>query len=51
MTRTASTIPDLANVSHPAGAVHVADWYDMQFGIRIDDVRRYFSGYLRPHVR
>jgi hypothetical protein len=45
MTRTACTITDLANVPHPTGATHVADRYDMQFGI--DHVSRYFSGSSR----
>jgi hypothetical protein len=36
-----TTTTDLANVPHPAGATHVADWYDRQFGI--DHVSRYFS--------
>ena len=45
MTTTTTTTTDLANVPHPAGAVRVADWYDMEFGI--DHVRRYFSGSSR----
>jgi hypothetical protein len=40
-----TTTTDLANVPHPAGATHVADWYDMQFGI--DHVSRYFTGSSR----
>ncbi len=40
-----TTTTDLANVPHPAGATHVADWYDLQFGI--DHVSRYFSGSSR----
>ena len=28
-----TTTANLANVPHPAGAVHVDDWYDIQFGI------------------
>ena len=40
-----TTTSDLANVAHPAGATHVADWYDLQFGI--NQVGRYFSGSSR----
>jgi|SRR6476659_2245204 hypothetical protein len=42
---TTITTTDLANVAYAAGATHVADWYDMQFGI--DHVSRYFSGSSR----
>jgi hypothetical protein len=42
---TTITTDNLAYVPHPAGAVHVADWDDMQFGI--DNARRYFRGSKR----
>jgi hypothetical protein len=35
-----TTTTDLANVPHPAGATHVADWYDVDG----PDAARYFTG-------
>ena len=40
-----TTPTDLACVPHPAGAVRVDDWYDLQFGIA--HVRPSFSGSSR----
>jgi hypothetical protein len=42
MTATTTTT-DLANVPHPAGAVHVAEWDGLEF----DAPRRYFRGSSR----
>jgi hypothetical protein len=44
-----TTTANLANVPHPAGAIHVDDWSDIQFGI--DHVRRYFRGSERVFER
>ena len=39
---TTTTTTDLADFAHPAGAVHVAEWYDTQPGPY--QARRYFRG-------
>jgi hypothetical protein len=40
-----TTTDSLANVPHPVGAVHVADWDGVQFGI--EHTGRYFHGSVR----
>ena len=47
MTATTTTTTDLANVPHPAGATHVAEWDGLEF----DGPRRYFRGSSRAVKR